>query len=192
MITRIDHNLPEEIKCAYRVDTSVRTLYLMLQEGRINGRRVYFSAWHENLDSPPDFSNENVIFEILFQSFLPEGRYPYIELEVEMRHRFGPPIGRGRHRVVFREGDEVIKIPCVDDGNLSNDREIRFYANSHECRARCWKDESLSSNQHLIIRMEYVTQVEDTRNLPDWIDHIDGYQVGYTKEGRLVAFDYGY
>lgn len=193
MITCIDQDLPEGIVCAYCVETSESTLYLMFQPGVINGRRVYFSAWHDSVESAPCFTEEKLIYEILRYDELDEDVFPYLELEVRMRHRHGPPIGRGRHRVVFRDGDEVIKVPSIVDGEYSNDREIQIYSNAPENHARCWVDTSLTEEfGHLISRMEFVTQTIDCKNLPSWVGAVDGFQVGYTKDRRLVAYDFGY
>lgn len=41
--------------------------------------------------------------------------------------------------------------------------------------------------------MEYIEPITSFKDkkLPDWINSVDGGQVGYNKKGLLLAYDYG-
>jgi hypothetical protein len=84
----------------------------------------------------------------------------------------------------------VIKIPKepVTLGILENKTEAKTYANNpNSIYAKC----ELIENDWL--KMEYVEPGFFTKNsnLPDWTLSIAEHQVGYTLDGRLVAYDYG-
>jgi hypothetical protein len=90
----------------------------------------------------------------------------------------------GRHRSVFEHRDWVIKVPLSDWGVLDNTREALAYKKDKEHLARC---RMLSD----LLVMEKVVPYTGAKNkLPKWVDYIDCGQVGYNREGKLVAFDY--
>lgn len=99
-------------------------------------------------------------------------------------------IGTGRHRAVFllSSGRWVIKVPVDDMGYHDNWSEAsQSKVNGwlkKEWKARC----KLLRNGCLI--MEYVEPVKSFSDLPDWTNGVDCWQVGYTLDGRLVAYDY--
>ena len=100
---------------------------------------------------------------------------------------YGPPIAVSRHRAVFRDGDEVIKVPTRESGVAACDCEL---VEQGEILARTRPDRGLSEKTGLpIVRMEYVEHVGWSEK-PDWTWGIDGGQVGRTKDGRLVAYDW--
>jgi len=100
---------------------------------------------------------------------------------------YGPPIATGRHRVIFLDGDEVIKVPSREFGILACNYELNIQGEEY---ARTRLDEFLSNETGLpIVRMEYVEHVGFSEK-PDWTWSIDGGQVGKTKDGRLVAYDW--
>lgn len=103
---------------------------------------------------------------------------------------------KGRHRVVFfdRKNNEVIKIPISDSGIAANFQELDYQDDN---LAITNLDEKLSIKYHIpIIRMEYVKPIsmedleEKEGKIPGWVYSIDSAQVGYTKDGRLVAYDW--
>jgi len=100
---------------------------------------------------------------------------------------YGPPIAVSRHRVVFLDGDEVIKVPSCESGVAACDCEL---VEQGEKYARTRPDVALSKKTGLpIVRMEYVEHVGSSEQ-PDWTWSIDCGQVGRTKDGRLVAYDW--
>lgn len=129
--------------------------------------------------------------------FSPEG----LELVSRLHRRFSTRSQRvfcGRNRNVFDMGRYVVKIPKNLDGIVDNDwegsvsngnddpHEIR-YARTH----LAWVDELP------IVFMEWVepaTSREIIQRLgfePDWVMSVDCGQVGFARDGRLLAYDYG-
>jgi len=108
-----------------------------------------------------------------------------------MRELYGEPIGIGRHRTVFRDGNWVYKVPHDEEGwgMASNDREAQgaLWSDEPERFANC---ELVVVQDFQLLKMEYVTPASHLRG--GWTDFIDCGQVGYTKDGRLVAYDWGY
>ena len=105
------------------------------------------------------------------------------------RSRYGPPIGRGRHRVVFADGDDwVIKVPCTEDGMLDNVREAR-HDDPGIPLASC---ELLDDHPDGVplLRMRRIREVVLPHSQqPEWVGFVDCGQVGYLPDGTLVAFD---
>lgn len=106
---------------------------------------------------------------------------------------YGPPIGIGRNRAVFNVNNEyVIKLPINGFGDLDNHYELNPDAwIAHEHLAKTWSNDELNQAFNLdLVCMEWVdtTYVNDA---PDWCKGVDCNQVGYTKDGRLVAYDFG-
>ncbi len=100
---------------------------------------------------------------------------------------FGEPIGEGRHRVVFRDGETVLKFPTKNSGIHANEQEARF-KDDHLARADI--DEEFTDKTGVpILRMEYVTHTGWSKEA-DWTWSIDCGQVGLTADGRLVAYDW--
>lgn len=103
-------------------------------------------------------------------------------------NQYGPPIGEGLKRVVFKDGNEVIKVPRNLNGDFGNCFEAETSNNPNF--ANCKIDEELSSKLQLnILRMEYVEHVGWSKEA-DWTWFIDCGQVGKTLDGRLVAYDW--
>jgi hypothetical protein len=109
----------------------------------------------------------------------------------------------GRNRNVFHLGGNlVVKLPRNYDGFCDNDWEGSI-SNSAESlghphyvqypRTRL----AYYNNEVPVIWMEYVEYASSTRlieefgEVPDWVYSVDCGQVGFTRRGRLVAFDYG-
>lgn len=106
-------------------------------------------------------------------------------------------IGRGRQRAVFAKHNStnIVKVPWNDSGIWANFKELQpdNWLGDKERYARVWKDERYSKMFGFeIIRMERVTPVKTGfLSLPSWCGAVDGYQVGHTASGALVAFDWG-
>ncbi len=77
---------------------------------------------------------------------------------------------KGRHRVVFfdTKNNEVIKIPISDSGIAANFQELDYQD----------------------INLAKTNLDEKEGKIPGWVYSIDSAQVGYTKDGRLVAYDW--
>ena len=108
-----------------------------------------------------------------------------------MVQSYGEPIGVGRYRTVFRDGDWVYKVPHDKEGwgMASNDLEARPWSTrDRRYYARC---ELVEIQGCIVLKMEYVEHVGRSERA-DWTWYIDCSQVGRTKDGRLVAYDWGY
>jgi len=101
-------------------------------------------------------------------------------------------IGEGRHRAVFEKDENwVIKVPMDEYGLNDQYHERNTYQKEKDSGlyAACYieHDDDLP-----LLIMERVNPVTDYKNLPKWTYHIDCQQVGYTSDGRLVAYDFGW
>jgi hypothetical protein len=100
-------------------------------------------------------------------------------------------LGFGRHRAAFLLSDSwVLKVPRVPEGEFDNEREVLHYESGDPHYARC---ELVQFQGMIALRMEYVTMAFDeevVQPLPKWVQDIDCQQVGYTRDNRLVAFDF--
>lgn len=107
------------------------------------------------------------------------------------RRRFGKEIGWGSHRIVFRDGPEVVKVPFRISGIDANTYEASFQGAEYaKCRIDRKLDRVLKTPfQYGILRMEFVTHVGWSKE-PDWTWSVDCGQVGRTADGRLVAYDW--
>jgi hypothetical protein len=106
----------------------------------------------------------------------------------------------GRTRNVIDLGSWVVKLPKTEVGILDNLQEhdtgsyfrIVNMKNLDIVQYPKTRLVAIAKYKYIpILFMEKVTLIKDTYNLPNWVDQIDGRQVGYTKDGRLVAYDYG-
>ncbi len=107
------------------------------------------------------------------------------------RERYGEPIGEGRHRIVFVDGDFVVKCPTKESGVSACDHEL-YGAHFPEMYAKVSLDPlSTEVSPINLVRMEHVDHVGwGGEDLPSWTNMIDCGQFGYTKDGRLVAYDW--
>jgi len=101
----------------------------------------------------------------------------------------------GRNRIVFFGKNHVLKFPTCSTGMLDNDWEGSV----------CVADEKGSENdiwpitrwleigEFICCMMQKVEPVMfvDYSTMPDWVGSIDGGQVGWTRKGKLVAYDFG-
>lgn len=105
------------------------------------------------------------------------------------KKHFGESIGKGKKRIVFKDKNEVIKIPLNLEGEFGNYYEAKTSINNNKL-ANCNIDKKLSNLFQLnILRMEYVKHTGWSKDF-DWTWSIDCGQVGLTKNGRLVAYDW--
>lgn len=99
---------------------------------------------------------------------------------------YGEPIGIGRHRIVFQDKDWVIKVPISASGVKACLEEIKTKDNRH---AISYKDKMSKKLNLPIVRMEYVQHIGPQKHLR-WTYNVDGGQIGITKDGRIVAYDW--
>jgi hypothetical protein len=98
-------------------------------------------------------------------------------------------LGLGRNRLVLRHGKYVIKIPRNLNGEVDNEWEARARLSSIPT-ARC-RLATLGGWRVLV--MEYVEEPTDFsyKEYPNWCKYVDCAQVGWTRHGKLVAYDFG-
>lgn len=108
----------------------------------------------------------------------------------------------GRNRIVFDMGYYVVKLPSDHAGFGDNDWEGSV-SNGPEQLAN-----PLDYIQYARTRLMYVQDIPvclmekvstehevhpfSDKSMPDWVSSVDCGQVGYTRRGRLVAYDWGY
>lgn len=104
----------------------------------------------------------------------------------------------GRNRNTFDMGRYVVKVPKNLCGFADNDWEGSVSnANNDPSVVRYARTRLAYVDEVLIVFMEKVepaTSAEIVARLgfePDWTNDVDGGQVGFTRDGRLVAYDYG-
>lgn len=106
-----------------------------------------------------------------------------------------PNVELGRNRIVFISKFCVFKIPTSDDGIIDNDwesslsnAEVRdeeeiYYANT----------KVITIDDLLCCVMQKVEpyHFKDYKTVPDWVKSVDGGQVGHSRNGILMAYDFG-
>lgn len=104
-----------------------------------------------------------------------------------------PLLDFGRNRAVYDRGRYVLKVPRNEEGEVDNSWEAdysRSFKNRPDINgihyARC----RLLANGWLL--MEKVGPLPKGSKAPQWADYVDCQQVGVARDGRIVAFDYGY
>ena len=103
-------------------------------------------------------------------------------------------INEGRHRAAFRtkSGKYVVKIPIAEGGDLANWNEFWDY----ERKSQWFGDDRLARCRLICVAgtecllMELVTMPPEGEELPPWVSYVDCQQVGYTRRGKLVAYDW--
>lgn len=101
-----------------------------------------------------------------------------------------PLLGKGTQRWVYDMGVYVLKVPLDEAGLMANDREANTFKRwknrpdldgCYYARCHLWK------NGWLL--MEKITPLKE--DPPEWADWIDCHQVGQTRHGKVVAYDFG-
>lgn len=121
------------------------------------------------------------------------------DLHCRMCKKYGPP-KLGTSRVAYLSKSVVFKVPVTDDGFRHNDWEGSLVSLGGVegdpyfipiARSRLHPRTDI-----IIVVMEKVEEVDldeiKTRlgHLPDFVSAVDMGQVGFTRKGKLVAFDY--
>lgn len=100
-------------------------------------------------------------------------------------------LGCGRNRIVFRlkSKNYVVKVPV----NLAGNSDNCFEAKKQDFGYPVAKAKRVIIGDFCCAVMEYVEHADRFDNeLPDWTGFVDCGQVGFTKKGELVAYDFGY
>lgn len=100
--------------------------------------------------------------------------------------------GFSRTSLLSPRGKFLVKIPRNDDGVQDNYNESDNYNCLVDRRGRLAKCRMVPGTHLLMmefVRVVYYNQIPSP--IPMWVDTIDCQQVGYTRDGRLVAYDYG-
>lgn len=104
----------------------------------------------------------------------------------------------GRNRNCFDMGSYVVKIPKNLDGFCDNDWEGSVSnGNDDPNVVRYARTRMHYVDEIPVVFMEWVEHAtgkkitEQIGYEPDWVMSVDCGQVGFTKDGRLVAYDYG-
>lgn len=100
--------------------------------------------------------------------------------------RYGKPIAEGRHRIVFRDKDHVVKVPTQHSGISACFEELTIQGDIY---AKTEYDQISQEIGMPAVRMEWVEHRGFSEE-PDWTWTIDCGQVGHTNDGRLVAYDW--
>lgn len=106
-------------------------------------------------------------------------------------------LSAGRHRMAFLDirTDFVVKIAHNIDGIQANREEVSSFRNRNSNSlpmAKCYSW-VIVEDCPIAIVMEYVEMAKDRYTLSiihPWVWSVDCGQVGYNKQGKLVAFDY--
>lgn len=121
------------------------------------------------------------------------GAGPLFDLHRLMCKKYGPP-KLGTSRVSYLSKTVVFKVPVSENGFRCNDWEgsiVSLGDATPIARARLHPNSEIP-----IVVMERVEEVsleqicERLGHIPDFVYAIDMAQVGFTRAGKLVAFDY--
>lgn len=100
-------------------------------------------------------------------------------------------IGSGLYRAVFKmRGNRVLKIPLNEAGEFCNDGEASII--DRNCARGRW----VEIEGFVCVIQEYVEDASLAAirmrlgRIPDWVSGIDCAQVGFTRSGRLKAYDF--
>lgn len=105
-------------------------------------------------------------------------------------------VSSGRHRRVIKRGNVVIKIPYQPDGKEANQDEYqlyRKYRNSPDPRTGVYYAPCRMLLNGCLMMRAINTKLNNKayRKLPLWAFELsDGPQVGFDKNGRVLAYDY--
>ena len=117
-------------------------------------------------------------------------------LHALLRARFGAP-QEGTTRSVYLARSVVFKVPCNDAGARANEAEegmLSIQAYPGDALARCRMITVLGIDILVMERLEPANTRQIRARLgaiPDWVYAIDMAQVGFSRAGRLKAYDYG-
>lgn len=119
----------------------------------------------------------------------PEARARADKVIARLIAKYGQPFDYGRNRLVFANDRIVFKFPRNLNGIADNDWE-------GSCRAPYLaRGKWLELDGFVCVMQERVQRIyADTpppKKLPSWTGSIDCCQVGYDRQGKLRAYDFG-
>lgn len=98
----------------------------------------------------------------------------------------GEPVGEGRHRVVFRYGAHVLKLPTEATGIWACEDEV-YTTGERYARGVL---HPISEVVGLPVVWQEWVEHTGSSSEPDWTWSVDCGQVGLTMDGRHVAYDW--
>jgi hypothetical protein len=102
----------------------------------------------------------------------------------------------GRNRAVFFYPTFVVKLPITHDGIVDNDWEGSI-SGGGRYDVQLARTRMFYVGDFPVVLMERIDEATDVSirqrlgYLPDWVNSVDGGQVGFNRKGDLLAFDYG-
>lgn len=102
-------------------------------------------------------------------------------------------VGSGCSRATYRtrSGRYVVKFPWCDDcGETDNRYEHKGFSAGVPYYARCRLIRVAGADCLVMEWVDPLKCFDPPDELPDWVDGIDCSQVGHTRRGKLVAYDY--
>ena len=103
--------------------------------------------------------------------------------------KYGRPIDYGRNRLVFANARIVLKFPRGAAGEADNCWEGSCQGPTKARGKRIILDGFICVMQERLQRI--YSDVPRPQTLPSWVDSVDCQQVGYDRQGRLRAYDFG-
>jgi hypothetical protein len=119
-----------------------------------------------------------------------------LKIEEILRAKGWIYIGSGKDRRVWKKRNVVLKIAYTESGVLANKQEDYVFHNFKNDEIRYAPCRLVSDN---ILMMTAVSPLDEDdldpvqlSRMPKWaFDLMDGPQVGISKDGRILAYDYG-
>lgn len=154
----------------------------------------------KNESNNEDVLEFETLSELYFGGFHEENRDQVAERIIKKLKEKYTVLGVGRNRIVFllKSGNYVLKFPLNDAGEGDNDWESSLETNKNDENNDLDFDVITHHTRWIEIEkfccviMEYIVPTtEKDNNLPNWCKSVDCGQVGYNKDGILMAFDYG-
>lgn len=108
------------------------------------------------------------------------------DLALQYQARYGDP-RCGYSRMTFFDKDFVYKVPRNSRGFDDNEREAAWkddFIPLADCSLKVEMPSGIP-----VLKMERVSPTVLKTEPPEWVMWVDCAQIGYTKDGRLVAYD---
>jgi hypothetical protein len=123
----------------------------------------------------------------LFGGFETKARSKHAEKILhKLRTQYGEP-ECGRNRASFMLKKHVLKFPLNNAGEADNDLEGSMGGPTLA------KGRRIEIEGFICVVQEKLDVIDDPYglDLPEWVNYIDGSQVGYSAKGVLKAYDFG-
>lgn len=119
------------------------------------------------------------------------GRNVHAAKVLKRLHRKYEYLGSGLYRVAYKVGKHVLKFPLNEDGEFCNDGEAYY------------RDKTYARGRYVVIDGFVCVMQEQLFHIPfpeirelaktdeyDWINWVDGFQVGRDAQGNVKAYDF--